>query len=58
VGIPMAYFLSEVRSLEGWGVWVGMAMALVICAISMVTRIVWALSRRWRATDTFTPPDA
>jgi MATE family multidrug resistance protein len=58
VGIPMAYFLSEVRSLEGWGVWVGMAMALVICAVSMVTRIVWTLSRRWRATDTFTPPGA
>jgi MATE family multidrug resistance protein len=31
---------------------VGMAMALVICAVSMVTRIVWALSRRTPLPET------
>ncbi len=45
VGIPLAYFLSEVQSLEGWGVWAGMAIALLICAVSMVTRVVWTVSK-------------
>lgn len=45
VGIPLVLLLSQTFGLEGRGVWIGMSIALLSCALSMIARIVQTLMR-------------